>query len=110
MHDNIKGGALTETTFLTLLAVFEPRHGYAIMQFVSAQTGGRVQIGAGTLYGAINTMEKKKWIAMCGNGDNSRTKEYLVTDIGRQVALDEAARMAGIMKLSKSIMKGGEGK
>ena len=49
MRDNVKGGALTEVTFLILLALYKPRHGYAIMQFVEEKTCGRVVLGAGTL-------------------------------------------------------------
>ena len=41
---------MTETTYYTLLAVTEPRHGYAIMQFVSELTEGRIRLGTGTLY------------------------------------------------------------
>ena len=55
----MKGGALTETTFLILLALYEPKHGYGIMQFIEDETNGRVSLGAGTLYGAINTLEKR---------------------------------------------------
>ena len=34
MRDNARSGALTEVTFFILLALYEPRHGYAVMQFV----------------------------------------------------------------------------
>ncbi len=43
-------GALTEPTFYILLSLHKPTHGYAIMQDVRELTGGRVNIGAGTLY------------------------------------------------------------
>lgn len=38
MRDNIKGGALTETTLLILLALYEPRHGYGINKFIEDKT------------------------------------------------------------------------
>lgn len=63
MRDNVKGGALTEVTFYILLSLFTPKHGYAVMQFIEAQTNGRLILGAGTLYGALNTLEEKGWIA-----------------------------------------------
>ncbi|MDR0248074.1 MAG: PadR family transcriptional regulator, partial [Oscillospiraceae bacterium] len=34
VRDNIVGGALTETTFLVLLAFHRPNHGYGVMQFI----------------------------------------------------------------------------
>ena len=52
MRDNAKGGALTEVTFYILLALYTPRHGYAVMQFIEEKTAGRLSLGAGTLYGA----------------------------------------------------------
>ena len=35
MRDNVKGGALTEVTFYILLSLYQPKHGYAVMQFRS---------------------------------------------------------------------------
>ena len=66
MRDNAKGGALTEVTFYILLSLFTPKHGYAIMQFIEERTGGRLSLGAGTLYGALNTLEEKGWISQIG--------------------------------------------
>ena len=63
MKDNVKGGALTEVTFYILLSLYCPRHGYAVMQFIEEKTNGRLTLGAGTLYGALNTLLKKGWIA-----------------------------------------------
>lgn len=60
MRDSIRGGALTETTFLILLSLWEPRHGYAVMQFLISATGGRLTLGAGTLYGALNSLLGKR--------------------------------------------------
>lgn len=61
MRDNAKGGALTEVTFYILLSLYAPKHGYAVMQFVEEKTGGRLSLGAGTLYGALNSLQDKKW-------------------------------------------------
>ena len=68
MRDNVKGGALTEVTFYILLSLYAPKHGYAVMQFIEERTGGRLHLGAGTLYGALNALEEKGWIAPCGSG------------------------------------------
>ena len=65
MRDNAKSGALTEVTFYILLSLYTPKHGYAVMQFVEEKTGGRLSLGAGTLYGALNSLQDKKWIAKC---------------------------------------------
>ena len=59
MRDNTRGGALTEVTFFILLSLYTPKHGYAIMQFIENETKGRLLLGAGTLYGALNTLQEK---------------------------------------------------
>ena len=46
MRDSASGGALTEVTFYILLALCEPRHGYAVMQFVSERTDGQTSTAA----------------------------------------------------------------
>lgn len=67
MRDHAKGGALTEVTFYILLSLYTPKHGYAVMQFIEEKTGGRLSLGAGTLYGALNSLWKKGWIKPCGD-------------------------------------------
>lgn len=103
MRDNTKGGALTEVTFYILLSLYQPRHGYAIMQFVEEKTGGRLLLGAGTLYGAMNSLEEKGWIAPCG--DNSgRKKEFLITPTGRAAAKKELARIKELAETAEQII------
>lgn len=106
MKDNVKSGALTEVTFFILLSVFEPKHGYAIMQFIEEKTKGRLVLGAGSLYGAINTLTEKGWIEPYGEG--GRTKEYMVTDEGRQIAEKELARLKELTATAAEIIGGGQ--
>ncbi|MBQ3570704.1 MAG: PadR family transcriptional regulator [Methanocorpusculum sp.] len=105
LHDSYKGGALTEVMFYVLLATFTPRHGYAIMQFIEEKTGGRLELGAGTLYGAINTLAKKNWIEPCGE-DQGRKKEYRVTELGRRIAEQELQRLRGLTQVAGEIIGG----
>ena len=104
MKDNVKGGALTEVTFFILLSVYEPRHGYGIMQFVEEKTEGRLSLGAGTLYGAITTMLDKGWIAPYGDGDG-RKKEYIITTDGKEIAEKELERILKLAETAKGIME-----
>lgn len=106
IRDNIKGGALTETTLFVLLAVYKPNHGYGIMQFIENETDGRVVLGAGTLYGAINTLVKKKWIAPFNDEADSKKKEYIITDAGKQKAEEELVRMRKVLKSALRVIKG----
>ena len=51
--------ALTEAVYYILLSLMQPLHGYGIMQNVEKLSGGRLRLAAGTLYGAISTMQEK---------------------------------------------------
>ncbi len=110
IRDNIKGGALTETTFFVLLAVYRPNHGYGIMQFIEKETKGRVVLGAGTLYGAINTLVKKEWIAPFNDESDNKKKEYLITRIGKQKAEEELQRIEQVLHLASTVIKGDRNK
>lgn len=105
MRDNGKGGALTEVTFYILLSLYTPRHGYAIMRFIEEQTGGRLTLGAGTLYGALNTLEEKGWIAPLGSPDG-RKKEFQITALGRKMAEAELARLRILTRTAAEIIGG----
>ena len=105
MRDNARGGALTEVSFYILLALKTPRHGYGVMQFVQEQTGGRLQLGAGTLYGALTTLTEKGWIAPVGAG-NSRKREYQLTPLGVQVARQERRRLEELAAAAREILEG----
>ena len=105
MRDNVKGGALTEVTFFILLALYTPKHGYAIMQFIEEATAGRLSLGAGTLYGAINSLLEKEWIEPHGDADG-RKKEYVITTKGKEVAETELSRLNDLTKFATGIIGG----
>ena len=105
MRDNVRGGALTEVTFFILLALYEPKHGYGIMQFVEEETRGRLILGAGSLYGAINNLQEKGWIRPLDDG-TGRKKEYILTDTGKTVAENELERLRELTKIATKIIGG----
>ncbi|MNW65666.1 Transcriptional regulator PadR-like family protein [compost metagenome] len=80
------------------------------MQFIDKETNGRVVLGAGTLYGAINALVKKKWIAPLEDESDSKKKEYIITNNGKQKAEEELQRMGEVWKLASTIIGGGKSK
>jgi len=95
---------LTEALFYILLAVRKPNHGYGIIQDVSEMTEGRVTLGPGTLYGAINSMLKKGWISLYSEDKESRKKkEYLITIEGKKVFQNEVKRMNELLENAKKM-------
>lgn len=100
---------LTEAFFYILLALRKPNHGYGIIQEIEEITKGRVVLGAGTLYGALQTMQKRGWIQIYSLDTESRKKkEYILTDAGRQAFERERIRLEELLNNAK--MMGGNGK
>ena len=97
-----KNTPLTEALFYILLAVRHPNHGYGIIQEVEEMTAGRVVLGAGTLYGAIQSLEKKGWIHIYSEDTESRKKkEYLITEEGKSVFGEERKRLEELLENAK---------
>lgn len=94
---------ITETMYLILMSMVKPNHGYGVMLFVEEKTRGRVLLGPGTLYGAINTLYKKKWIEKVEQMDCDRKKMYVITDMGREILSAETRRMEEVLDIYRSI-------
>lgn len=110
---DIKGGevnklsnqALTEAVYYILLSLTKPLHGYGIMQNVEQLSNGRVKLAAGTLYGAINTLLEKGWIVALSEEKESRKKEYLITDLGKQMLRCEIVRLKELIENGNHILE-----
>lgn len=99
-----KNSPLTEAVYYILLSLYTPLHGYGIMQNVKKLTDGRVNIGAGTLYGAINTLLSKGFIEEYSY-DPSK-KEYLITDDGKIAVENELKRLKELVKNGDKLIGG----
>lgn len=101
-----KDNPLTEAFFYILLALRKPNHGYGIIQEVENRTDGRVTLGAGTLYGALQTMLKRDWIKIYSVDTESRKKkEYVITETGVKVFMAEKQRLQELLK-NAELMEG----
>jgi DNA-binding PadR family transcriptional regulator len=107
---------LTPTVFHILLALADQeRHGYGIMQEVTAMTDNQVCMGPGTLYGSIKRMLKANLIEESDERpdpelDDERRRYYRLTDLGRRVLAAEAQRLSALINVAqaKRILGGGE--
>lgn len=95
---------LTETTYLILLALKNPGHGYAIMKKVEDMSEGRVRIAAGTMYGALDNLLKQKMIKPIKSND-PRRKVFQTTDMGLDLLQQETLRMEKQTALYHRIME-----
>ena len=100
--------ALTEAVYYILLSLMQPLHGYGIIQNVESMSGGRVRLAAGTLYGAINTLLEKGWITALAGEADSRKKEYVITELGREMLNKELQRLDELVQNGKRLMGGTE--
>ena len=97
---------LTEAVYYILLSLKEPMHGYGIMQNVAQLSKGRVNLAAGTLYGALNVMLQKGLIAALPGERSSRKKEYEITAAGRSVVQMEMRRLQELLDNGRLIYGG----
>jgi DNA-binding PadR family transcriptional regulator len=99
--------ALTEAVYYILLSLYKPLHGYGIMQNVDQLSNGRVKLAAGTLYGAISTLLEKGWIKALPSEENSRKKEYQITQQGREAVDREIIRLKELVANGEMVTGGG---
>ena len=98
MHNRLieKYIPMTETAYYILLALSQERHGYGIKGYVDSLTGGRLVLGAGTIYGTLSKMEKDGLIRAVSEYDRRRT--YIVTQTGTQILGMEVERLRELVE------------
>jgi DNA-binding PadR family transcriptional regulator len=94
--------------FHILVAVADrERHGYAIMQDVSARTDGTLRLSPGTLYGSIKRMLQEGLIEELDERpdpehDDVRRRYYRITSLGRRAAIEESARLTKLLRQARA--------
>lgn len=106
LPESSERGALTEAVYYILLSLYTPMHGYGIMQNVKELSNDRVNLGPGTLYGAINTLVEKNWIQSIPGEKDSRKKEYQITESGKSILKEEIIRLEELIVNGKRIVGG----
>lgn len=92
---------LSQSEFYILLSLaIKSRHGYEIMKQVEQDSGKKMLMGPGTLYGAIKRMLQSKLIEEVA-GDNPRRKYYTLTEKGRTSLSFELERYSDVVELAK---------
>jgi DNA-binding PadR family transcriptional regulator len=92
---------LTPAVFHILLAlVSKERHGYDIMQQVSADSGDAVKMGPGTLYGSLDRMIEAGLVAR-GNAQDPRRIYYRLTALGQTTLRAETERLSRVTRVAR---------
>ncbi len=91
-------------SYFILAALLDgPLHGYAIAERAAELSEGRVRLGAGTLYGALNRLTEEGLVVERGEEvvGGRRRRYHEITDAGRDAVVAEAARLrsaAGVVE------------
>ncbi len=99
---------LPPAVFHILLSLADgEKHGYAIMQDVAEQTGGKMRLGPGTLYGAIKRMTGDGLIEESSERpdtdmDDERRRYYRLTDFGQRVGSAETERLSALVRKARA--------
>jgi DNA-binding PadR family transcriptional regulator len=98
---------LTTASFHILLTLADgERHGYAIMQEVREDTGGKIRLGPGTLYRSLQALLDGELIEelarLINRDDDERRRYYRLTHLGRRVLTAESRRLADAVALARS--------
>src|SRR5579871_5726884 len=91
---------LSVPMFYILLALAkEPRHGYEIMKKVEEESGGKITLGPGTLYGAIKRLLEEEFIVEVKK--DTRRRYYQTTTKGKKIVLNELERYSQVLTQAK---------
>src|SRR3984957_3768942 len=98
---------LPPVIFHILLSLGEgERHGYALRREIAQRTSGKLKVGPGVLYGAINKMLELGLIEESDERpdphlDDERRRYYRITNLGRRVIQAEVARLRELVQLAQ---------
>jgi len=100
---------LQEPTFFILLSLSrEPKHGYAILKDVETLSEGRILLGTGTLYGALNRLLDQGLIQRSDDpagepiiAPGKPRKAYALTRLGQRAIETETARLGLLLEAAR---------
>ena len=99
--------ALTPIAFEILLSLARgPQHGYGIKLDIEERTAGHLSLGSGTLYQAIQRLERSGLIAesksVTANRDARRGRSYALRRAGKQALAFELRRLNRVVEYARA--------
>jgi len=93
---------MSDPTLLILASLAEgDKHGYAMMDDI--RTFASVELGPGTLYGAITRLEQRGFIRPVAGDD--RRQPYRLTAAGKRYLEEELAGLASMVRVGLSRLR-----
>jgi DNA-binding PadR family transcriptional regulator len=99
---------LTPASLQILLSLSDGvKHGYGIKREVEERTSGRLQLGAGTLYSAIQRLTRDGLVEEAEHrsgeeGETARWRYYRLTPLGRRTLLAEIRRLEADVQAARA--------
>ena len=87
---------MTEAAYYVLLSLLETGYGYGMMQRIRELSGGRLEMGPGTLYGVLTRMRREGLITL--ESPDDRRKNYAITPAGREALAAEYRRLKKLVQ------------
>jgi PadR family transcriptional regulator PadR len=84
-----------------------PAHGYAIKLDVERRIGDDFILGSGSLYQALQRLERRNLIAEAADDappDNRRGRVYHITTVGRHAIETEVSRMKRVVSQARRLL------
>ncbi len=103
---------MREPTYFLLAGLLDgPRHGYAIAQLARQLSGGRAELSAGTLYGALERLSEQGLITPLEEVrvGGRRRRIYELTEDGRAQLVEEAQRLREAADVVTARLRASEG-
>ena len=84
-----------------------PRHGYGIAVAIQASSSDALQVDTGSLYPALQRLEKRKWIAAAWelSANKQRTRVYRLTAAGRRQLASERSRWEALVDAMSGVLR-----
>lgn len=99
---------MREPTFLILVALAgAERHGYGIIQEVKKLSAGRLKLGPGSLYGALDRLSEQELIKSTRTAVvNGRLRRYYaISDSGLSAVRAETARRSQVLTAARTRLR-----
>lgn len=100
--NNAQNNLLSQIAFSILFALsLKPRHGYELMQQIAHDSGGRLRLGPGSLYGTIKTLSEDNLIEEVPFAGGERRRYYRLTKKGWDRLNAEMAYYKEVVRLAE---------
>lgn len=97
-------GELADTPTQILLALTQPRHGYAIQQFLTQQSQGSTTIGPASLYTTLKKLTTAGYIQEIEDPKDTR-RTYILTPEGREILTYNINRRRQFLTMAETILE-----